>query len=1228
MRLTEIKSVISPGSAAVLFLLISFALLFNPAKCDAKCSPSECVSPYAWNPIELNCTACIPGYYLFNGECTPYIDQCAGSVDSCCSFGGTCCGNPDLCCKSNNRCCGSPDSYCAGPGPPPSCGQGQPDPFNPNLTGLSAVNEISGSLSQSQELFPQKGSGLGVSMTLYYNTFGSYTGTLGENWSHTYDIKLVQDTHTAGAMILIEGNGTRRSYTPNGTGYTSRAGDYSTLTQNTDNTFVITLKDGIKYNFDHTGKITSMVDRNGNAVTFVYGAGGKLTTVTDPTGRTVTFTYGYENMIDTITGPGGAVYSFSYAPMSTQLTPVYNGLMAHHSMLNSVTNPDGGRWSFIYTWSADYNYYSVDYVLMTAKVDPNQNMTNYTFDTDLRVVAALKGNNSKTTTYSPANNTTQVTEANGAAWTYKYDPQLSVLLKKTDPQGNSTSYTYDQNRNMLTRTEPDGSTSRYTYDGRGNKTSDTNALGQTTSYTYNTFGQITSVTDSQGNTTTNTYDDKGNLISVTDPTGAATQYQYDSKGRVTSITSALGQTTILAYDQQNNLVSITDTSGAITTFAYDKNGNMTSQTDALGNTSTFQYNNMNHLIKATDAQGNVTTYTYDANGNVISVTNAMGNVTAYSYDENNKVTSSGNTNGLDGTFFTYGNTGCPTCGAQAEKLAAVEDALGHTIQYGYDMSGRLIKMTDQVGNIETYTYDVNNNRISVTDRKGQTTNFMYDQLHRLTKETFADGSFVTSVYDATGKVTTITDSVSGTISYSYSTATSGGPVGSLINETTPLGSVSYTYDSVGRRTSMSVAGQPAVNYTYDVNGRLTEINTLINGAAANFAIQRDTVGRNTSLMFPAGTTTNYTYDNVSNVLNLQYLDPLKTVLESIGYTYDGNRNATSMNRLYATLPRPKSVAAISYNEANQVLTFNDKVMTYDANGNMTTVTNSCGITAYSWDVRNRLIGISGFKPDCTALAASFKYDAIGRRIEKTINGRSIKYLYDGYDIVQEVENGAPSVNYIRTLAIDRPLARIKSDGTVRYYQSDALGSIIGLTDQMGTVRTQYAYDPYGNVTISGEPSDNPFQYTGRENDGTGLYYYRARYYSPELQRFVTEDPIRFKGGDVNFYAYVKNNPVNWVDPSGLRGSSDEDVAAIGKMLENDIGFIAHPPACPTLSCRDKWELGCELGCHALHWIACSAVCVFLPPPADVACEYACIDLVGTGNCLLTCTTLSNIKCGN
>jgi len=272
---------------------------------------------------------------------------------------------------------------------------------------------------------------------------------------------------------------------------------------------------------------------------------------------------------------------------------------------------------------------------------------------------------------------------------------------------------------------------------------------------------------------------------------------------------------------------------------------------------------------------------------------------------------------------------------------------------------------------------------------------------------------------------------------------------------------------------------------------------------------------------------------------MEHRNSANQILESLAYTYDAIGNRTSFHRPTVTLPLPNAVTNVSHNDANQMLTFNAQTpnITYDNNGNMTSVTNTCGTTTYTWNVRNQLVGISGFTLTstltCSSVTASFKYDAVGRRIEKMINTTTTKYLYDGLDIIQEIQ-GTAKTNYIRTLNIDEPLARIKADGTVRYYQTDVLGSVIALTDQTGAVKTTYAYDPFGNTTVSGEASDNPFQYTGRENDGTGLYYYRARYYSPELQRFISEDPIGLAGG-INMYVYVSNNPVMLTDPTGLAG---------------------------------------------------------------------------------------------
>ena len=390
----------------------------------------------------------------------------------------------------------------------------------------------------------------------------------------------------------------------------------------------------------------------------------------------------------------------------------------------------------------------------------------------------------------------------------------------------------------------------------------------------------------------------------------------------------------------------------------------------------------------------------------------------------------------------------------------------------------------------------------------------YESHYKYTKA-FADGSKVDYIYDSAERLTEVHDTVSGFIYFEYDI------LGNVTKETTPNGSVSYTYDVLGRRTSMTASGQEPVYYAYNEDGRMVSLSS--NGMS--FGFEYDALGRRTSLSYPNGQMTNYSYDAGSNLLSIEHIDSSNSTIEKIAYGYDPNGNRTKADRQNVS-PKSSSNMSATYDSANRMTTFNTENLLYDDNGNLV----QKGDTFYQWDARGRLVGLTN-----STMNASFKYDALGRRIEKTINGKTTQYLYDGLDIVQEIEDGMVSVNYIRTLNIDEPLARIKTDGSVRYYQQDGLGSVIALTDETGVIKTQYVYDTFGNTSFVGERSDNTFQYTGRENDETGLYYYRARYYSPELHRFISEDPI---GSGVNHYSYVNNNPLNYMDPLGLEKCKD------------------------------------------------------------------------------------------
>ncbi|MBS0183451.1 MAG: hypothetical protein JSS39_13705 [Nitrospira sp.] len=282
-------------------------------------------------------------------------------------------------------------------------------------------------------------------------------------------------------------------------------------------------------------------------------------------------------------------------------------------------------------------------------------------------------------------------------------------------------------------------------------------------------------------------------------------------------------------------------------------------------------------------------------------------------------------------------------------------------------------------------------------------------------------------------------------------------------------------------------------------------------------------------MYPNGTTTTYSYDVASRLTSIIHAKGTTSV-ESISYGYDaaGNRIAAVRGSNPATaLPATLQAA---YDAANEQVRFNSSTpnMTYDANGNLTSRADAMGTTTYTWDARNRLIAVSG--PN---LAASFIYDAFNRRIKKTVNGVTTQYLYDRQNVMQEISNGAVTVSYLRSLRIDEPFVRVGMNGAnAEYYHHDALGTTLLLSDDTGGVKTTYTYTPFGETVVTGVPSTNPFQYAGRENDGTGLYHYRLRYYSPLMHRFISEDPIRFFGG-MNFYFYVLGNPLRFIDPYGL-----------------------------------------------------------------------------------------------
>jgi len=759
-----------------------------------------------------------------------------------------------------------------------------------------------------------------------------------------------------------------------------------------------------------------------------------------------------------------------------------------------------------------------------------------------------------TLTNSLGNQTTYTSTMMGGVW---------VMLSSQGPGCSSCSIrnnvqdTYDSNGNLLTTIDADGNTITYTYDGNNNilsKSAQLNGSAVTTSYTYNSFGEVLTMTDPLGNTTTDTYDANGNLLTVTAPApngqtaASVTQFAYNTLGELTQITDPLTHITHLSYYPTGLIQSITDAQNNTTSYAYDARGNRTSVIDPINGSAhptTFTFDIMNRLTGITYPDGTSASFGYDYRGRRTSATDQNGKTTVYAYDDADRllsVTDAAN----NVTQYNYDTE---------SNLTSITDANNHTTYFTHDALGRITQTTFPSSLVETYGYDPVGNLTSKTDRKGQTIQYVYDSLYRMNSETYPDSTSASYVYDLVGEIQQVTDPT-GTYAFANDN------MGRLTGTTTQYSFLpghnfqnTYTYDAASNRTSLTAPDGSTNAYNYDTLNRL---NTLTNSVTGQFGFGYDALSRRTQLTRPNGLITNYTYDGLSHLLSVLH-QTSSTTLDgaSYGYDYAGNRTSNTnhlsgitsnygYDAIYELLNvtqggsttesysydavgnrlSSSGVPSYSYNASNELVSAPNGSYTYDANGN--TLTDASG-KSYTWNFENRMV--SAVVPSTGTV--TFKYDPFGRRVYKSSPNFTGIFAYDGYNVIDTINSGGSVVaGYTQTQNIDEPLAELRS-GDSSYYEADGLGSITSLSSSAGAVANTYTYDSFGNVTNATGTLSNPFRHTGREFDSeTGAYYYRARYYESGDGRFVSEDPIGFGGGN-NFYRYIHNNSASVTDPLGL-----------------------------------------------------------------------------------------------
>jgi RHS repeat-associated protein len=463
---------------------------------------------------------------------------------------------------------------------------------------------------------------------------------------------------------------------------------------------------------------------------------------------------------------------------------------------------------------------------------------------------------------------------------------------------------------------------------------------------------------------------------------------------------------------------------------------------------------------------------------------------------------------------------CPRCGLEGNRRHTYQDPVNASIT-------------------ETDNYDGMGNLTSVIDRKGQTTQIVYDGINRPTLITFQDNSTIAITWDGGNRATQYVDSLNGTITRSFD------GLDRLTQEVTPQGTVNYTYDKASRRATMTVVGQPQVVYTFDTANRLTAITQGANSVGLAY----DDANRISTVTWPNGVVGTYSLDNANQLTGISFAKGAN-LIGTLGYGYDLAGRRTSVSGTLAAFAPPTVSPVNGYDLANRLTSRLGSTLAYDKDGNLT----GMGGTTYTWNARNQLVATS-------AGNASFQYDALGRRVSATVNGVTTGYQYD--DLNPVVLGGS---FMLAGLGLDENFARVSS-GSATSLLTDGLGSTVALSNASAATTATYGYSPYGETAKSGTDA-TPLEYTGRENDGaTGLYYYRARYYSPALGRFISEDPVGLRAGP-NFYAYLAGSPTNATDPNGECPWCVG--AAIGGGLDLALQLISNGG---NVGCVDWWEVG-------------------------------------------------------
>jgi len=738
---------------------------------------------------------------------------------------------------------------------------------------------------------------------------------------------------------------------------------------------------------------------------------------------------------------------------------------------------------------------------ITRNIYGGNNLTKTTLP-DTTVITYTYGNNNQLATKTIDNKTT------------KYTYNTKGYLKEVEtPENLKTSYTYDVAGRLKTETNPQGGISTYTYDVMDNVTSIKNPAGKTQTFKYNFLGQKTEQKDFMGHVTKYEYDTNGNMVKTTDAENNEYRFEYDSTDRLKKSFDPLDNFIEYEYDSMGRVSKTIDKRGNATSYAYDVMGNLKSQYDATGfKLFTNTYNSKNQLIKSVDSLNQKTTTDYTVFGKPSKVTDPLLRVTEFKYDKVGRLLKAINAKSKESSQI-YTPSG---------ELKEFTDAGGSKTEFTYDDDGKLLTTTTASGSTSTNVYDVKGLLNTFTNGRNDSKTFKYDNLGRVTEAKDKDGT-IAYTYDDNSNVKTIKENGK-TASYVYD------KLNRVVAYTDVHGDViDYGYDAVGNLVHMTYPHGTHIEYDYDANSNLIEVKD----GSAKTIYSYDKNDRLLTMTRPNATVLTRVYNNAGQLTTQTDKTSTGTVISSVSFEYDKVGNIIKEERVPDIKPLLPVNISMSYKDGNLLDEANQTQTQFDADDNML----SFGIDSYTYDSRNRLM--------TNGTNVSYVYDSQNHRVSQTIGTKTTTYTVNPNaslsELLEMTESNGDRTVYTYGLGL---LSQEKNAKTL-YYHYDLRGSTIAMTDESGNIVDRFSYLPFGGkLSHDVGSTETPFLYNGRDGvmtDESGLYYMRARYYDPNIRRFINRDTLLGEVGQMatlNRFGYVNGNPVSGVDPLGLYSWSE------------------------------------------------------------------------------------------